>query len=129
MNTKVPEDVVRRAIELYDLKKPFNGATGGSHGRGRADTWDEGDAMAITVLSTYDDMAEIVPVLQNGFMVIWARVFFSYTLLKLPNVPCRYRNFSFYGENKKPRCEICGKPEQENTPLSLSGCRSHISSQ
>ena len=73
--------------------------------------------MAITVLSTYDDMAEIVPVPQDGFMVIWARVFFSYTLLKLANVPCRYRIFSFYGENKKPRCEICGKPEQEPPPL------------
>jgi len=48
----------------------------------------------------------------------YGHVFFSlYMLLELANVPCRYRIFSFYGENKKPRCEICGKPEQEPPPL------------
>src|SRR5271155_3645107 len=42
---------------------------------------------------------------------------FSYILLKLANVPCRYRIFSYYGENKKPRLKISPKPEQEPPSL------------
>src|SRR2546429_5950913 len=43
--------------------------------------------------------------------------FFSYMLLKLANDPYRYRNFVYYGENKKARLEISPEPEREPPPL------------
>src|SRR5277367_1620875 len=71
----------------------------------------ERDSMANAALSTYD-IAENEAVPQEGFNVIWARVF-SHMLLKLANVPYRYRDFLCYGENKKPRLKISPEPEQE----------------
>lgn len=72
--------------------------------------------MANATLSTYDDIAENECVAQDCFKVIRARVSFS-MLLKLANVPYRYRMFSFYGENKKARLEISPRPGQMPPPL------------
>ena len=73
--------------------------------------------MANAELSTSDDINENEAVPQEGFNVIWARVFFSCMLLKLANDPYRYRNFVYYGENKKARLEISPEPEREPPPL------------
>ena len=73
--------------------------------------------MANAELSTSDDINANEAVPQEGFNVIWARVFFSYMLLKLANDPYRYRNFMYYGENKKARLEISPEPEREPPPL------------
>lgn len=72
--------------------------------------------MANATLSTYDDITENECVAQDCFKVIRARVSFS-MLLKLANVPYRYRMFSFYGENKKARLEISPRPGQMPPPL------------
>lgn len=72
--------------------------------------------MANAELSTSDDIAENGAVPHEGFDIIWAR-FFSLMLLKLANVPYRYRDFMYYGENKKARLKISPEPEQEPPSL------------
>jgi hypothetical protein len=99
MNTQVPEDAVRRAIELYDLEEPYT----------------EQPEEVMDEVEQIFGMKEIQwPTQHYRRMMISQKMRVS---LKTVLKSYGYRMFSFYGKNKKARLEISPKPGQMPPPL------------
>jgi hypothetical protein len=117
MNIQVPEDAVRRAIELYDPEISYT-------------------EQPEEVLHEVEQILGIkgfqwptpyyrrmmisrkMRVSLKAVLKSYGRVFlFTSMLLKLANVSYRYTMFSYYGENQKPRLEISPNPGREPPPL------------
>jgi hypothetical protein len=117
INTVVPKVAVRRAIELYDLEKPYTEQP--------EEVMDEVEQILMMKGIQWSTpgyrrmmISEKMRVALMAVLRSYGRVFFfSSVLLKLANVPYRYKIFSYYGENKKARLQIAPKPGQEPPPL------------
>jgi hypothetical protein len=117
MNTEVPEDAVREAIKLYDLEKSYNEQPEEVMDEVeqilgiRGIQWPTPEYRRMMIRrKTKESLTAVLK--SYGHVPLFASM-----LSKLAKIPCRYRMFSFYGENKKCRMEISPKPGQDPPPL------------
>jgi hypothetical protein len=82
--------------------------------------------MANAELSTYDDIPEIEPVPQEGFNVIWARVFSLICYRNLLTSLIDIETLCTMARIKNPGLKSRRSPNKNLLP-SPNGCRSHIS--
>ena len=117
MKKKVPIDVAKHAIELFDFEKGYNGQPPelmdklermiGMEGV----KWPTADYRLAMISEKLD--RELQKILTSyGYVFLFVSM-----LLKLANIPCRYRLFSYYSQDKKLRLKISPEPGQEHPPL------------
>jgi hypothetical protein len=117
ISTVVPKVAVRRAIELYDLEKRYTEQP--------EEVVDEVEQLLMMKgiqwpTPDYRRMmiSKKLRVALKAVLTSYGRVLsLSFMLLKLADVPYRYKVFSYYGENKKARLQIAPKLGQEPPPL------------